>query len=401
MNIITSHLPLVSVIIPAYNAQAFIARTLESVISQSYKNIEVIVVNDGSLDRTGEIVESFAQKDSRIVLYNQSNKGVAAARNLAIEKSKGEYIAPIDADDIWYPQKLEKQVRFMLEADSSVGLVYAWSVFIDEEDVIIGEYRPYQFWTFHNVEKEAYHAMLLINVLVNGSTPLIRRTCFKKVGGYNSKLREQKAQGCEDWDLYLRIAEHYQFRLVPEFLIGYRQITRSMSRNYKSMERSYNLVMADARKRRPEVPLYIYNWSASSFYMFLSHMTKEGGNDWHALVLLYKSIKLDYIPLLRKGVYIDVFVCLAKIGVKSLFSLIFPAHHAMLKLNKKKQKSDDNIAVNQQNTIAEIQKQVYSCYKNPRQPYEIIRRQRWLQIVQGSQTISDYSQANTSLTITT
>jgi glycosyltransferase involved in cell wall biosynthesis len=96
--------PLVSVIIPAYNAENFIAKTLESVLSQTYQNIEVLVVDDGSTDTTAEIVKSFVQKDSRVSLLQQSNAGVAAARNLAIEKSKGEYIAPIDADDIWYPQ---------------------------------------------------------------------------------------------------------------------------------------------------------------------------------------------------------------------------------------------------------------------------------------------------------
>jgi len=98
------NLPLVSVIVPAYNAEAFIAQTLDSIISQTYQNIEILVVDDGSQDRTPEIVESFAQRDQRITLLRQANAGVAAARNLAIEKSNGEYIAPIDADDIWYPQ---------------------------------------------------------------------------------------------------------------------------------------------------------------------------------------------------------------------------------------------------------------------------------------------------------
>lgn len=108
------NLPFVSVIIPAYNAEAFIGRTLESVLAQTYENIEVLVVDDGSRDRTAEIVASFAQKDSRVILLKQQNAGVAAARNLAIEKSRGEYIAPLDADDIWYPSKLDKQVQCIL-----------------------------------------------------------------------------------------------------------------------------------------------------------------------------------------------------------------------------------------------------------------------------------------------
>jgi glycosyltransferase involved in cell wall biosynthesis len=122
---INSKLPLVSVIIPAYNAEVFIERTLDSVLAQTYKNIEALVIDDGSTDKTHEIVELVAQLDPRVILLKQQNAGVAAVRNLGIEKSHGEYIAPIDADDIWYPQKLGKQVKCMLKGGSSVGLFYA------------------------------------------------------------------------------------------------------------------------------------------------------------------------------------------------------------------------------------------------------------------------------------
>ncbi|MEG4205620.1 glycosyltransferase family A protein [Microcoleus sp. Pol7_A1] len=101
----TLNQPLVSVIIPAFNAETFIAKTLESIRYQTNQNIEVLVVDDCSTDTTSEIVKSFAQKDSRFSLLQPSNSG-AAVRNLAIEKSKGEYIAPINANDIWYPQNL-------------------------------------------------------------------------------------------------------------------------------------------------------------------------------------------------------------------------------------------------------------------------------------------------------
>lgn len=129
--------PLVSVILPAYNAEAFIGDTLDSIINQTYINIEVLVVDDGSQDRTAEIVQSIAQKDSRVTLLWQSNAGVAAARNLAIQKSTGDYIAPIDADDIWYPQKLEKQMQCMLKANPSVGLIYTWTAGVTEKGSIV------------------------------------------------------------------------------------------------------------------------------------------------------------------------------------------------------------------------------------------------------------------------
>ncbi len=101
-------LPLVSVIIPAYNAENFIAKTLASVVAQTYRRLEILVVDDGSSDRTQSIVQTMAQQDPRIKLFKQANAGVAAARNAGIDKAKGEYIAPIDADDLWHPETLEK-----------------------------------------------------------------------------------------------------------------------------------------------------------------------------------------------------------------------------------------------------------------------------------------------------
>ncbi|MEG4517951.1 MULTISPECIES: glycosyltransferase family A protein [unclassified Microcoleus] len=102
----TLNQPLVSAIMPAFKADNFIAKTGHYFLSQTYQNIEVLVVDDCSTDTTAEIVQYFAKKDSRVSLFHQSNAGVAIAGNLVIEKSKGEYITPIDADDIWYTQNL-------------------------------------------------------------------------------------------------------------------------------------------------------------------------------------------------------------------------------------------------------------------------------------------------------
>lgn len=299
--------PLVSVIIPAYNAENFICKTLESVLAQTYTNIEVLVVDDGSLDKTSEIVKSFAQRDNRVILLQQSNQGVATARNLAIAKSKGEYIAPIDADDIWYPQKIEKQVQWLLNSDSSVGLVYAWSAFIDENDGIIGNYNSWYYLNINSIEGEVYRKLLYTNFIGNASVPLIRRECFEKVGGYDSELKKHHAQGCEDWDIYLRIAEYYKFRVVREFLIGYRQVNGSMSRSYISMAKSYQLMMLSSRQRHPEIPNYIFHWSASYFQYYLAWQSLKCDDYGNTLLSLYQAIKLDLILLLHPGLYKCIF----------------------------------------------------------------------------------------------
>lgn len=386
----TTNFPLVSVIIPAYNAEAFIERTLQSVLSQTYKNIEVLVVDDGSQDSTPEIVKSFAQQDIRVTLFQQKNAGVAAARNLAIEKSMGEYIAPLDADDIWYPKKLEKQVQCMLEADRSVGLVYSWSAFIDEEDVIIGEYNSNYYWIFPHVEGEVYPAMLYTNFLINASSPLIRRACFEKIGGYNCKFKEHNAQGCEDWDIYLRIAEHYQFRVVPEFLIGYRQISQSMSRNCRSMVKSYNLMMADARQRRPEIPSYIYNWSASNFCIFLLDRSIACGDFSSSLAWICKGIKLDYALLLQGNMYRYFIICLLSIVTKLVTPLIWSESYSWWQL-KEKIKPSQKVALKQVTTVCEVQKEMQKSLQIPSKRYERMKYQRWLRLVQFGESSSHSS----------
>ena len=291
--------PLVSVIIPAYNAETFLAKTLESVLSQTYQNIEILVVDDGSTDTTAEIVKSFAKKDSRISLLQQPNAGVAAARNLAIEKSRGEYIAPIDADDIWYPQNLEKQVKCLNSSAPSVGVVYSWSVDINEKDLLTGG--------FYNstIEGEVYTALVYKYFIGNASSSLIRRICFEKIGGYNCKLKLENAQGCEDWELHLRIAENYQFKVVSEYLVGYRQITSSMSCNFAAMAKSHSLIMADVRQQHPEIPNSIYRWSSSNFYIYLAVKSNRSGNHRSTLSWLYRAFKEDLsMALLRHNLYL-------------------------------------------------------------------------------------------------
>ncbi len=291
--------PLISVIIPAYNAEEFIAQTLESVLSQTYQNIEILVVDDGSTDTTAEIIKSFAQKDRRIILLQQSNAGVATARNLAYLHSKGEYIAPIDADDIWYPQNLEKQVECLTKSEPFVGVVYSWSLDINEGGLLTGG--------FYNstIEGEVHDALVYKYFIGNASSSLIRRACFEKVGGYNCKFRLENAQGCEDWELHLRIAQYYQFKVVSEYLVGYRQIASSMSCNYAAMAKGHSLIMADVRRYHREVPERVYRWSSSNFYIYLAVKSNRNGNYRSTLFWLYQAFKQDlFMALLRHNLYL-------------------------------------------------------------------------------------------------
>lgn len=319
----TANSPLVSVIIPAYNAEKFIVRTLNSVIDQTYRNIEVIVVDDGSQDTTAEIIRSIANQDNRIQLLQQQNAGVAAARNLAIQESKGEFIAPIDADDIWYPENIEKQVQCMLEADSSVGVVYSWSADIDEDDNLTGKVHA------ANITGIVFTTLLLHNFIANASSTLIRRTCFEKVGYYDSSFREQNAQGCEDWDLTLRIAEYYQFQVVPAFLVGYRKLHNSMSRNHYAMAKSLNLIWKSIEQKHPRIPAAIRRFSISSFYKYLAYENSRCGKHSNALLWLNKSLQEDWItPFFRLSFYELIIKSWSNLLAQSLTSMIAPVHNA-------------------------------------------------------------------------
>jgi glycosyltransferase involved in cell wall biosynthesis len=322
-----SHIPLVSVIIPAYNAERFIAKTLYSIIEQTYKNIEILVVDDGSQDRTAEIVRCIAQKYQQIILLQQSNSGVASARNLAIENSQGELIAPIDADDIWYPQNIEKQVQCMLQAGSEVGLVYSWSIDIEENEVPTGYFRA------SKIEGEVYTTLLIHDFIANASSVLIRRDCFDKIGGYNQQLKEQNGQGGEDWDLYLRIAEHYQFRVVQDFLVGYRQLTTSMSRDYTQMAKSRDLIWQSIRSKYPHIPGYIERFSTSSFYMHLANHSSQDANPRSTLNWIYKALKSEPItPFFRLGLYKLLFTSTLRLISQKNTGLITPINQSPAKI---------------------------------------------------------------------
>jgi glycosyltransferase involved in cell wall biosynthesis len=236
--------PLVAVIIPAYNAASTINETLTSVRAQTYCNLEVLVIDDGSDDDTATIVGKHVIEDRRVRLITQPNSGVAAARNRGIAEARADLIAPVDADDIWGQTKIEKQVD-ALTSNDKVGLVYAWSALIDAHGNIKGEIAAEH-------EGVVIQGMCSGNFIGNGSSPLMLKSAILKAGGYDPNLRSAAAQGCEDMLLYFRIAERYQFALVREHLIGYRRHRKAMSRNAPEMLKSYLIVTDEMRRKYPE-----------------------------------------------------------------------------------------------------------------------------------------------------
>lgn len=295
--------PLVSVIIPVYNGSRFIAQCLDSALSQTYRTLEVIVVDDGSTDNTRDIVESVAAHDSRVTYIQQSNRGVAAARNRGIRESEGVYIAPLDADDTWFMPKIEKQVARMRQGGSLVGLVYCWWLYMNYD----GEIFRYAGRPRH--EGDVFRAHVLRNFIGNGSVPLMRRTALEDVGLYDESFRTHRAEGCEDWDLTLRIASKYEFGLVPDHLSTYRRaenrdgvVGPSMSDNTKEMERSYWRVIAKVKAERPDLPDQLLRWSQANFYDYLAGVSYTNLAFKNTLLWLRKLVWVDPQSLLSSRI---------------------------------------------------------------------------------------------------
>ncbi|WP_225206444.1 glycosyltransferase family 2 protein [Novosphingobium huizhouense] len=237
---------LISVIVPAYNAETTLIETLRSISAQSHAAIEVLVIDDGSSDRTAELAERYAREyDQRVRTVRQDNAGVAAARNKGAALARSDLLAFVDADDLWAPDKLARQRAVLEAAGPQAGLCYTWYAMIDAESRI--------FYCEDFVERSGWllDALLITNFIGNGSSALVRRAAFEAARGFDPALRAAGAQGCEDILFYCRVAEHYAIVVVPDYLVGYRQYRESMSGDLAAMLRSWLLVVDEMRARHP------------------------------------------------------------------------------------------------------------------------------------------------------
>ena len=254
--------PLVTVLVPAYNAAATIEATLRSALDQTYSAVEVLVVDDGSTDETADVVRGV--RDDRLRLIQQANQGVATARNRAICEARGTLLAPLDADDVWFPTKLAAQVERMEAGGPEMGMVYSWWVRIDEAGRIRGSSFPCR------AEGSVALGLLYANFIGNASVPLYRRDAVVEVGGYDASLRARGAQGCEDWDLSLRVAARHPTGVAPGHLVGYRRGMVTMSSDVATMARSYYAVVERLRREWRGVPPEVFEWSDANFASYLA-----------------------------------------------------------------------------------------------------------------------------------
>ncbi len=254
--------PLVSVVIPAYNAARTLDATLLSACAQEYRALEIIVVNDGSTDATRAIAEDHAARDPRVRVLNQANAGLAAARNAGWRNARSDLIAFLDADDVWVRTKIERQVRVFMHGTDRLGLVYCGSVRINVDGRVTNRYPIPQ------VDGDVLAPLFGGNFVGNGSAAMISRAALIHADGFDAALRGADAEGCEDYLLQCRIAEKFHFGVVPDLLVGYRDAPGSMSSNRPRMLRSWLLVAEEMRDRHPHRTMAI-NFGVRSYATWL------------------------------------------------------------------------------------------------------------------------------------
>lgn len=226
--------PRVSVIVPVYNGAATIAGTVRSILAQTFRDFEVLVIDDGSTDGSGAIARAVAADlgaGDRLRVLGRANGGQAIARNQGMAAARGDYFAFIDADDWWTPDKLAAQVA-ALDAHPAAGLAYSWTVLVNGDRQPLGGRVEAPF-------SGAVHGLLLVTDFISsGSNPLVRRGAIARVGGFDPALVPS-----EDWDLWLRIAAEFEVICVPEPHILYRQRPASSSDDVWRQERVSQIIL--------------------------------------------------------------------------------------------------------------------------------------------------------------
>lgn len=204
----------VSIIVPCYNQAHYLKASLGSVLSQTFLDWECIIVNDGSPDNTAEVAKKWCAKDDRFIYLEKQNGGLSSARNAGIKIAKGEFILPLDADDLIHQDYLNKTVP-VLDQNKKLAIVSCYSkFFIDSIDNITYQLKP---------KGDNYKWLLYVNQLV--ATSLYRKSCWKTVGGYDENMKK----GFEDWEFWLSITKlGWHYKIEEEFLFYYRKAKQSM-----------------------------------------------------------------------------------------------------------------------------------------------------------------------------
>jgi alpha-1,3-rhamnosyltransferase len=258
--------PLVSIVIPAYNHEQYIEQAVRSVLEQTYPNIELVVVDDGSTDGTWDrIVALHAKEGGRFSIFTKPNAGPAATLNYAIARTRGAYIGGVASDDYFLPRKIEIQMDVMLRASPSVGLNHT-SAFNDYGDGKLvdftGNYVP--------AEGACFKSLLACESQIVAPSVLFRRSAYDAIGGFDETL------GAEDFDFYVRLAaQGFSFEWIREPLVVKRETGRNLGGNIDNNHASRLAMLA---KYHGKIPQDVYDYGRSGVMIVLGENELNRGN---------------------------------------------------------------------------------------------------------------------------
>lgn len=291
-------MPVISVIIPAYNSQDTILETIESVQKQTFSDFEILVIDDGSQDETVEVVNSI--DDERIKVNSFKNGGVSLARNRGISLAKGEYIAFMDADDLWTSDKLELQLE-ALQKHPEAALTYSWTYIMSEDGSKVHKCDPISY------QGDVYQDLLIYNFILSPSSNiLVRKSAIDSTGDFDTNLSHY-----EDWDFCLRLARNWSFIVIPKYQVFYRQSSSSASSNIKAFEKSVLTVIERSFEYAPPEIQYLKSKSIASSHLYWTqlYLNRVAGFSGvnQARKHLFKAIRLYPKILLNKKAQIFLF----------------------------------------------------------------------------------------------
>jgi glycosyltransferase involved in cell wall biosynthesis len=290
----------ISVIIPVYAAEKYIADAVQSVLNQSYQHFEILLVDDGTPDASLKICEQFT--DPRIKIIRQSNRGASAARNNGIRHAQGEYIAFLDADDTWVPEKLEKHINH-LERSPDVGVSFSYCAFVDEAGKSLGLYNATEYKVI------TPGAILCRNPIANPSCLVTRREVLEEIKfqqEYNGIIEDcyfdESLRQSEDAECWLRICikTNWKFAVIPELLATYRLHSVGNSANLLNTLESWEQLTEKVRRYAPEV---IGEWENPAMAYTLRYLARKAvtmSDGSMAIKLTHKAIATHWQILLEE-----------------------------------------------------------------------------------------------------
>jgi glycosyltransferase involved in cell wall biosynthesis len=317
-----SRSPLISIIIPVYNGAATIGETIASLQRQTHTNIEILAIDDGSIDDTVAVLQAIGEPRLQVASY--ANAGQAVSRNRGLELARGEYISFIDADDLWTPEKLADQLAALI-ARPGAAVAYSWTDHIDETSQFLRHGPQLSF------EGDVFRKLLYSDFIGNGSNILVRRSAIVEIGGFDPSLPPS-----EDWDCWLRLAQRFEFVVVPKPQILYRVSSQSSSFNVWRMERSSLRTIARAFAAAPASVQPLRRICLGHRYKYLTYKTIDAGCDRRRALtgVRYWFLALWYDPtLLRRRV-------IWKVAFKLVAILLLP-HNFLVNMMRRYPKPFD------------------------------------------------------------